>query len=165
MTEPERHHSGELSTDEIDDAFRALMEGVRTTIPGVMVLFAFLLILPLQSEFSQLSTLDRYVFYLAFASSALASVLLIAPSAHQRARAPRRGIKRRTMDHVIYAAKLAELGTVAFLVAIGSVVYLVTSLVSNEVLGLFAALAIVIIAGWAWFYLPLVTFRKDSRKD
>jgi Family of unknown function (DUF6328) len=165
MTESERHHSGELSTDEVDDAFRALMEGVRTTIPGVMVLFAFLLILPLQSEFSALSTLDRYVFYLAFASSAVASVLLISPSAHQRARAPRRGIKRRTMDHVIVAAKLAEAGTVAFLVAIGAVVFLVTSIVSGDhLLALFAAVALSAIAGWAWFYLPLVSFRKDASK-
>ena len=42
-------------TQEIDDQFRSLMEGLRTTIPGVMVLFAFLLTLPLQPAFADLT--------------------------------------------------------------------------------------------------------------
>ncbi len=35
----------------VDDRFRALLEGLRTTIPGVMVLFAFLLTVPLATSF------------------------------------------------------------------------------------------------------------------
>lgn len=35
----------EASPDEIDDQFRAVLEGLRTTIPGVMVRFSFLLAL------------------------------------------------------------------------------------------------------------------------
>ena len=40
-----------VESTEVDDAFRALLEGLRTTLTGVQVLFAFLFILPLQASF------------------------------------------------------------------------------------------------------------------
>lgn len=148
-------------TEEIDDQFRALMEGLRTTIPGVMVLFSFLLILPLQTTFGDLSDPNTIVFYLAFASAAVSSVLLIAPGVHQRVRAPISGIKRRSWDHVMYATKLAIAGTVAFLVSIVAVVYLVSALVFTDALAVAATVVVAAVASWAWFYLPLVKFSRD----
>jgi len=150
------------SPEEVDDQFRALMEGLRTTIPGVMVLFSFLLVLPLQASFGDLSGVNTVVFYVAFSSSALSAVLLIAPSVHQRVRAPISGIKRRTWSHVMYATKLAIAGTVSFLVAISSVVFLVSSLVFSDPMAIFATLVVGVTSAWAWFYLPLVRFNRDA---
>jgi Cu/Ag efflux pump CusA len=150
------------SAEEIDDQFRALMEGLRTTIPGVMVLFSFLLILPLQSSFGDISSPNTIVFYIAFSTAALASILLIAPSVHQRVRGPISGIKRTSWSHVMYATKLATAGTAAFLIAIVAVVYLVSSLVFTEPLAIGATVVIAVIASWAWFYLPLIRFSSDD---
>lgn len=150
------------SEEDIDDQFRALMEGLRTTIPGVMVLFSFLLILPLQSSFSEISGPNTVVFYIAFATASLASVLLIAPSVHQRVRGPISGIKRTTWSHVMYATKLAIAGTVAFLMAISAVVYLVSSLVFSEPLAIAATVVVAVTASWSWFYLPLVRFSRED---
>jgi hypothetical protein len=159
---PEHEESGQQpSSDQVDDGFRSLMEGLRTTIPGVMVLFSFLLILPLQSSFGDISGVDRTVFYIAFTSAAISSVLLIAPSVHQRVRAPISGIKRRSLSHVMFATNLAIAGTIAFLVAIGAVVYLVSSLVFTTPVAVGATISIVAMAGWSWFWLPLVQFRRD----
>jgi len=149
--------------EEIDDQFRALMEGLRTTIPGVMVLFSFLLILPLQAPFDDLGAVNKAVFYVAFSSAALASLLLISPSVHQRVRAPISGIKRRSWSHVMYATKMAIVGTVAFLVSISAVVYLVSALVFNEPIAVVATVVLASVAGWAWFFVPLVKF--DSNDD
>jgi hypothetical protein len=150
----------ERTPEEVDDQFRALMEGLRTTIPGVMTLFSFLLILPFQAPFGDLTTANNLVFYIAFFSAALSSILLIAPSVHQRVRAPISGIKRRTLSHVMTATRLAIVGTVLFLVTISSVVFLISSIVIDD---LFASIATAVaagVAGWAWFYLPLVSFRN-----
>ena len=150
------------SDDEVDDQFRALMEGLRTTIPGVMVLFSFLLVLPLQASFGDISDPNTIVFYIAFASAALSSVLLIAPSVHQRVRGPITGIKRTSWSHVMYATKLAIAGTVAFLVSIAAVVFLVSSLVFTDWLAIVATVIVAVTAAWAWFYLPLVRFNRDD---
>lgn len=149
------------TADEIDDQFRAIMEGLRTSIPGVMVLFSFLLILPLQSSFTELGDFNRIVFYVAFTSAAISAVLLIAPSVHQRVRAPISGIKRRSWRHVMYATKVAITGTVFFLIAISSVVFLVSSLVFSDSFAVAATAVIGGIAIWSWFYLPLVRFNRD----
>jgi hypothetical protein len=146
---------------EVDDQFRAILEGLRTTIPGVMVLFSFLLSLPLQASFGDLTGLNTVMFYVAFASAALASVLLIAPSVHQRVRAPISGIRRRSESHVMYATKLAIAGTVAFLVAIIAVVFLVSALVYSDPLAILATVVVAAVASWSWFYLPLVRFNRD----
>lgn len=152
----------DTSTEEIDDRFRSLMEGLRTTIPGVMVLFSFLLILPLQSSFAEITAINTVVFYVAFSSAALALVLLIAPSVHQRVRAPISGIQRTSMSHVMFATKLAIAGTVMFLLAISSVVYLVSSIIFTNPLAVVATASITGIAVWAWFYLPLIKFERNS---
>lgn len=162
MTHNEDKEHASASDEEVDNQFRAVLEGLRTTIPGVMVLFSFLLLLPLQTSFGDLSDVNALIFYVAFTSAAVSSVLLIAPSVHQRVRAPISGIKRRTASHVMFATKVALAGTVTFLVSIMAVVYLVTSLVFNDVFAVAATVITTLIASWAWFYLPLVTFNKDS---
>ena len=151
------------SAEEIDDQFRALMEGLRTSIPGVVVLFSFLLVLPLQSTFAEIKTSNTVVYYTAFSSAALAAVLLIAPSVHQRMRAPISGIQRRTLSHVMFATKLAIVGTVFFLISISAVVYLVSSLVFTNLAASVATAIITAISVWAWVYVPL--FRFDSSDE
>lgn len=157
MSDPQSQSNA--SENDVDEQFRALMEGLRTTIPGVMTLFAFLLILPLQSSFTDLGGADKAVYYTAFGCSALSSILLIAPSVHQRIRAPISGIRRRTFEHVMTAARLAIAGTIIFLVAIGAVVYLVTALVFAAPLAIIATTIVLAVASWAWLYLPLVDFQ------
>lgn len=154
--------SGQGDDEEVDDQFRAIMEGLRTTIPGVMVLFSFLLILPLQASFSDVSDPNTIVFYVAFSSAAISSVLLIAPSVHQRVRAPISGIKRHTRSHVMYATKVALAGTVTFLIAIVAVVFLVSSFVFTDPVAIVATVVVAAVAGWAWFYVPLVRFTRDE---
>lgn len=155
---PTRGEDGQGSNDEVDDQFRALLEGLRTTIPGVMVLFAFLLTLPLYASFEELRGLDKVVFYIAFASATLSAVLLIAASVHQRVRAPVSGIRRRTMSHVLFATKLAIVGTVTFAFSIAAVVYLVSTLVFADLPAAIATTVVALVTAWAWFYVPLVKF-------
>lgn len=143
-----------------DDAFRALMEGLRTTIPGVTVLFGFLLALPFQSDFGDISAVDRFTYGVAFLSTAVAAVLLIAPSVHQRVRGMMTGVARKTVEHVRAAVALTIAGTVSFLISIVACTYLVTSVRLGSAAAAMSLAGIAGLAGWSWFYLPLVTFRN-----
>jgi hypothetical protein len=101
----------EPKPSEVDDAFRSVLEGLRTTLPGVQVLFAFLLTLPLQSAFTDLSGIERGSYYVAFFGSAVASILLIAPSAHQRLRAPMTCVRRQSPAHLRFTINMTIVGT------------------------------------------------------
>ena len=146
--------------NDVDDQFRSLMEGLRTTLPGVQVLFAFLLVLPLQSSFAEITDVERIAYYVSFFGSAMASVLLIAPSAHQRLRAPVTGVERRSERHLQIAVSLTIAGTIIFAIALSAAVFLISILTLTDNLAIAATVAVAGIMAWAWFYIPLVTFRR-----
>jgi hypothetical protein len=153
-----------MSTEEdqrdVDDQFRSILEGLRTTLPGVQVLFAFLLVLPLQASFAEIEDLSRFAYYVSFFGSALASVLLIAPSAHQRLRAPITGVQRRSITHLRLTVILTILGTVVFAIALVAAVLLISTLILNSAAAVAVTVAMAVVIGWSWFYIPLVTFQK-----
>jgi Family of unknown function (DUF6328) len=63
-----------------------LLNELRVALPGVQVLFAFLLAVPLANGFPKLSQTGRDVYFAAFIATALSIVLLIAPSSYHRLR-------------------------------------------------------------------------------
>ncbi len=146
--------------NEVDERFRALMEGLRTSLPGVQVLFAFLLVAPFQSDFADVGTTTLTTYTVAFFSAGVASVLLIAPSVHQRLRAPASGMARKSERHLSIAIWLTIAGTAAMAVAIVSTVFLVCTLVFDLWVSIAATGALGAVLGWAWVYVPLVTFGK-----
>lgn len=145
---------GDPADGDVDDAFRAILEGLRTTLPGVMVLFAFLLTIPFQAPFTDLTSDEGVAFYTSFIASAIAVVLLIAPSAHQRLRAPQTGVKRQSRAHLLFTVRMTIVGTVAFAVALASAVYLVTALFLEQRAAAVGTSLIAGLVAWAWFYVP-----------
>ena len=155
--------SPQPDTDEasgVNEEFESLLDGLRTSLPGVQVLFAFLLTTPLQSRFPDLDGAQRSAFAVAFYASGCASVLMIAPSVHQRVRAPSSGLTRRSKRHLIWATWVAIVGSGVMAVAVLSTVFLVSSVVFSTSAAAIAAAAVGAILLWSWFYLPLVTFRR-----
>ena len=147
--------------NDVDDQFRAILEGLRTTLPGVQVLFAFLLVLPLQASFGDIATVEKFAYYVAFFGSAMASVLLIAPSAHQRVRAPISGIERRSGRHLRFTVAITIVGTVIFAIALAAAVFLVSSLTLSLGVAVVATVAVSLVMAWSWFYVPLVSFQRS----
>ena len=93
----------------------------------------------------------------------MASLLLTAPSSHQRLRArDGEGVARRHRHHLDVAVRLTIVGSVLFAVAITAVAFLVSSIVLGTGWSLAVTAAIVVTWAWSWYYLPLVTFRRDS---
>lgn len=156
--EPDVSH--DPTEQDVDEAFRAVLEGLRTTLPGTQALFGFLLILPFQSAFGSLDTLDHASFLIAFLAAALSTVLLIAPSVHQRVRAPKSGVERRSRRHLRITVWVTIVGSVVFAVALAAAVFLVARVVLSSTAAGIAGGAIVLSVLFSWFYLPLVTFQR-----
>lgn len=159
------HHDHEQLEDDdyrgsVDDEFRSILEGLRTTLPGTQALFGFLLILPFQGTFADLSGVPQTAYYVAFLAAALSSALLIAPAAHQRLRAPHSGIQRRSRRHLHVTVWVTIAGTIAFALALVAGVFLVSQVVFSSTVAGLAGGAIAAITAAVWFYLPLVTFER-----
>ena len=140
-----------------DRELMELLNELRVALPGVQVLFAFLLTVPFTQRFPDITSLQRNVFFVAFLSAAAATAFLIAPTAYHRIRF-REGDKEQMLQT---ANVLALVGTVFLALSIVCVVFLITdilfggpvpALVTAVAAGLFVAL---------WYGLPLYRHLKD----
>ena len=80
MADPDRESPDERRNRELIE----LLNELRVALPGVQVLFAFLLAIPFANGFPKLSELDRDVYFAALVTTMLATALLITPSAYHR---------------------------------------------------------------------------------
>jgi Family of unknown function (DUF6328) len=137
---------------DLDRELIELLNELRVALPGVQVLFAFLLAVPFTNGWNRVTDVQRDVFFAAFLCTAAASVLLIAPSAYHRLRW-REGDKERMLE---VANRLAIAGTVFLALAMTLVVFLISDLLFRA---WWAALVTAVTAGgfaWFWYGLPLV---------
>lgn len=109
-----------------------------------------------------MTTSEQTAFYVAFFGSATASILFIAPSAHQRLRAPRSGVHRRSREHLLFTVRMTIVGTAIFAIALGAAVYLVTAIVLAQAAAAVVTAVVATLVAWAWFYVPLVRFRDPD---
>jgi hypothetical protein len=146
-----RQNGREDPKERVDRELMEMLNELRVALPGVQVLFAFLLTVPFAQRFSELSAGDRRVYFAAVLLSAAASALLIAPSAHHRMRF-RAGSKERLLK---VTNALAVAGMLALSLAMGAVVYVVASMLyaSTTAAVVAAGVAVAIVA--LWFVLPL----------
>ncbi len=78
--------SGRQETEEerLDRNLEELLGELRVILPGVQVLFAFLLVVPFNQRFEDVSTFQKYLYLATLLFAATASACLIAPSIHHR---------------------------------------------------------------------------------
>lgn len=148
-------HSGEKGRR--DRELMELLNELRVALPGVQVLFAFLLTVPFTQRFSSITGTQRNVFFAAFLAAAAATAFLIAPTAYHRIRF-REGDKEQMLKT---ANILAIVGTVFLALAIVCVVFLITDILfGGWVPALVTAISAGIFVG-LWYGLPLYRHIKD----
>lgn len=75
---------GESPKARHDRELIELLNELRVALPGVQVLFAFLLSVPFAQGWQHVTDFQKDVFFVAFIATALSSALMIAPSSYHR---------------------------------------------------------------------------------
>ena len=149
---------GEDPKERVDRELIELLNELRVALPGVQVLFAFLLTVAFQERFDVLTATDRRVFYAAVLTAAAASVLLIAPTAHHRLRF-RTGSKEALLR---LANSLAIAGTACLALSVGAAVYVVSAVLYDSSTAGVVAGALTAVTLALWFVVPLVALPDAS---
>ena len=76
--------SAESHSERVNRELIELLNELRVALPGVQVLFAFLLAVPFATGFAQTNDFQRDLFFGTLLATAISSALLIAPSAYHR---------------------------------------------------------------------------------
>jgi Kef-type K+ transport system membrane component KefB len=136
-----------------------LLNELRVALPGVQVLFAFLLAVPFANGFPKLSPLDRDVFFVAFIATALSTVCLIAPSSYHRLR-----WRQRDKERLLHISNvLTIIGLFLLAIAITATVFVITDFLFHHSWA--AAFTAFVGATFLvlWYGLPLGAAIRDQR--
>lgn len=143
--------SGESQKERRDRELLELLNELRVALPGIQVLFAFLLTIPFTGTFKEATSLQRGMFFTAFLAATAASVLLIAPTNLHRLLF-REGNKER----LLRVSNRVAIGGMAFLaVAMTATVFLITDLLFGGGAALLVTVVVGFCFGGLWFAMPL----------
>ena len=142
----------ESETERLDRNLSELLQELRIALPGVQVLFAFLLTIPFNQRFALLTTAQERIYLATLLATTVSATLLIAPSAYHRI-----NFRKQQKGRLVYIAnRLAIVGLGFLALAMTGVVLLVTDF-------LFATVVTVICTTFAglmfltfWYGLPLL---------
>jgi hypothetical protein len=148
----------ESAKERRDRELIELLNELRVALPGVQVLFAFLLTIPFTNKFSELNRIDTAVYFMALLLCAIASGFLIAPSAHHRLRF-RSGAKE---ELVLWSNRLAIAGIVALALAIVASVSVVADVLYGERVRISLTIALLILLSVLWFLMPLLLYPNED---
>ena len=146
----------ETHEERVNRELIELLNELRVALPGVQVLFAFLLAVPFSQRFAETTELQRDTYMVALLSTLAGSVFLIAPTAYHRIR-----FRDRDKEALLKISNTFAIVGVAFL-AIGmtAVVFLVTDMIFKGVTTTVVTVATAALFATVWFVLPLA--RKAS---
>ena len=134
-----------------------LLNELRVALPGVQVLFAFLLAVPFQRRWPELAPRDRDVFYAALLATAVSTALLIAPSSYHRLR-----WREHDKERMLRVSNvLTIVGLLALAVAVVCVVFVITDFLFGLAPACAAAGSLAVVFFLLWYALPLAATLRD----
>lgn len=142
----------ETEEERLDRNLIELLQELRVALPGIQVLFAFLLIVPFQQGWVKITDFEKVVYYVTLLSTAVSSALLIAPTARHRLRF--RELDKRWIVETANRLAIAGLGFLA--VSIVGVILLVSQVVYSSATAAIATAAVLALIVWLWFLAPLI---------
>jgi hypothetical protein len=149
---------GESEEQRLDRNLMELLQELRVAIPGIQVLFAFLLVVPFQQGWATVTEFEKTVYYVTLLLTAISSICLIAPTARHRMRF--RELDKRWV--VETANRLAIAGLVFLAGAICGVLMLITHFVYSGTLTAIVVAVFACFFAWFWFVAPVV---RELRED
>jgi hypothetical protein len=141
----------ETDKERLDRNLAELLGELRVALPGVQVLFAFLLVVPFNQGYGRMSAFDRHVYFATLLATTLASILLIAPTVHHR-------IEFRHGDraHLVGSAnRLAIAGLALLALAMSGAILLISNLLFGTVAAIVTTAAVLGTIAVVWYALPI----------
>jgi hypothetical protein len=162
--ESSQQERDETESERLDRNLGELLQELRVAIPGIQVLFAFLLVVPFQQGWPEVTEFERRVYYVTLLLTAASSACLMAPTARHR-------MRFRDLDKpwiVATSNRLAIAGLALEAGAICGVLMLITHFVYDSTLTAIVVAVFGALFAWLWFLAPVmreVTEAERGRKE
>jgi membrane-associated HD superfamily phosphohydrolase len=151
--EREERDSGrdETEGERLDRNLGELLQELRVALPGVQVLFAFLLAVPFQQNFTEITSFQKDVYFATLILTAISATMLISPSAYHRITF--RYQQKRQL--VFYSNRFAIIGLAFLALAMTGAILLITDVLFSTAAAIVVTVLALLTFGFFWFGLPL----------
>jgi len=144
--------------ERLDRNLNELLQELRIALPGVQVLFAFLLAVPFQQRFDEVTDFQRSVYFATLVLTAASTFLLIAPTAFHRLT-----FRLQQKDRLVKLAnQLTIVGLACLALAVIGAVTLITDFLYGSTPTVVAAIGFLSLAFLLWVFIPI---RVRSQRD
>jgi len=144
--------------ERLDAEWLELLNEIRVLLPGVQVLFAFLLTAPFAFGFENLSDFQRNVYALAVMGALASIVCLVAPTTHHRIR-----WRKRDKQFLLHVANRSVIAGSAFLaLSMTAAIFLVGDYLFARWVAIVAAVVVATAFTLLWFGLPLARRLRED---
>ena len=148
----------ESHSERVNRELIELINELRVALVGVQVLFAFLLAVPFAQGFVKTTVFQKDLFFVVLCSTAIASALMVAPSAYHRI-----NFRAKDKEQMLRTSNWLMISGLAFLAVsiIGAVVLVADYLYDSTGTTVACALVGVALFAGLWFALSLI--RRDPQ--
>jgi hypothetical protein len=156
--QPRELDSGRFESEEerADRNLTDLLQELRVALPGVQVLFAFLLTVPFTQRFTQVSAFEKKLYFGVLICVALATVLLVAPTVGHRIL-----FRRQQKEFLVTIAnRLALAGMLLLAVAMSGAIALISSFLFGTTTAVVSTAVMALAFATFWYAGPLLRRAK-----
>jgi small-conductance mechanosensitive channel len=145
------HDDEESRRERVNRELIELLNELRVALPGVQVLFAFLLAVPFSAGYKNITEFQKDVFFATLAATAISTAFFIAPSAYHRWH-----FRNQEKERLLSTSNVFALIGILFLaISMVGVVVLVSDVLYSKTAAIAAGAAAVLLFGGLWAGLPL----------
>ena len=148
----------ESPEERADRNLAELLQELRVALPGVQVLFAFLLTVPFSQRFEALTPLQERLYFGILLAAALTTALFIAPTAAHRLL-----FRRQEKEYLVQVAnRLTLAGLTVLALAMCGVIALISDLLFETAATIAVTACSALVFAALWYAGPLLRRRKDE---
>ena len=149
---PERDERTEEEQQRLNRQLMELLQEMRVAMPGVQVLFGFLLAVPFQQGFDEITSSQRTIYFCTLLAAAVATAFLIAPTAYHRMM-----FMQHKKPEIIRLGNVQFIiGLVALALAMNGAVALVTDVLFKGSTLTVTVVTMASLFAWLWFGMGLI---------
>jgi hypothetical protein len=146
----------ESEQERVDRNLTELLTELRVALPGVQVLFAFLLVVPFNNRFAQVTAFQKDVYFVALLCATAASVCLIAPTIHHRIE-----FRRQDKEHIVLVSnRLSIVGLTFLSIAMTGAILLITDVLFGGLAAAVTTAVVALLFALVWYAPPLGRLRR-----
>ena len=141
----------ESESERIDRNLQEMLGELRVALPGVQVLFAFLLVVPFNQRFAQVTDFQKTLYLATMLFTTASTVCLIAPTVHHRLE-----FRQQDKENIVRTGnRIVIVGLVLLAIAMTGAVLFVTDVLYDTGTTAAAAGGVAVAFAVLWYAIPL----------